>query len=142
MPCRMSVSDSEEHGHHGLSHTSFLSIFTDNPHPCKKKQTPFEYSYTSLPLLSSQRLLVKPLLSAFLAFLAAAFLQAKNLLPGLKGVTLMPALSAALPISQLAARYWYPGLRVGVALTTSPVILSLTTTLPLFSLGASRMVDG
>lgn len=80
-----------------------------------------------------------PLLSAFLATRMFFFLQAAKRSPGLNGSTFMFARSAARPISQLACLYWYPGLSVGTTLVTF-AFAPLSTTLPLDSLGVSRIV--
>jgi hypothetical protein len=107
----------------------------------------------SLPYLSTHLLyfllpflppLPIALLSAFFATLTLRFRQAAKRSPGTKGFTICAVLllSAARPISQLAWRYWYPGLSVNLGSTTSPVPVFLIVLIPLLSLGTSLIVEG
>ncbi len=82
------------------------------------------------------------LISAFRAIRAFRFRQAANLSPGLKAFTLCAARlrSAAMPISQLAVRHWYPGRRVSVVSTHRPSRFVLMVLVRRSSWGCSRMI--
>lgn len=101
----------------------------------------YQQPYFLLPFLLP---LPIALLSAFFAILTLRFRHAEKRSPGTNGLTFCAAslLSAARPISQLARRYWYPGLSVNFGATTSPVPVFLIVLIPLCSFGTSLIVEG